>query len=272
MRRLKPDIDSRSAETIGERLRRLRVGRGLSQRDLAGPGVSYAYISRIEAGARRPSVKALRVLARKLGVSPDYLETGSEIRDVEARELRVANLELQLRLEGDTKDIQAALEALLREALEAGDRTAAFRARAALGLAIAHEGRHRDAIPHLEQAIEAISPSPAVGPDLYTTLARSYAAAGMTERSVELLERCLRDIEDEPETATAYIRFSTYLSYALSDLGDLERAQSVVMEALARAGEAADPYTRVRLYWSLARLASMQGEDARAPISLPDRS
>src|SRR4051812_38937004 len=68
---------SPAQETIGERLRRLRLERGLSQRELSEPGVSYAYISRIEGGARRPSVKALRMLARKLGVSADYLETGS---------------------------------------------------------------------------------------------------------------------------------------------------------------------------------------------------
>ena len=52
-------------ETIGQRLRRLRLERGFSQRDLAEKGVSYAYISRIEGGARRPSVKALRMLARE---------------------------------------------------------------------------------------------------------------------------------------------------------------------------------------------------------------
>ncbi len=51
-------------ETVGERLNRLRRERGLSQRELAEPGVSYAYISRIEAGTRNPSVKALRKLAR----------------------------------------------------------------------------------------------------------------------------------------------------------------------------------------------------------------
>ena len=86
------------AETIGQRLRRLRHERGLSQRELSSPGVSYAYISRIEAGARRPSVKALRMLAKKLGVSADYLETGSEIRDTDERELRIADAELELRL------------------------------------------------------------------------------------------------------------------------------------------------------------------------------
>ena len=70
-------VSNRESEPIGIRLRRLRLERGLSQRELAGPGVSYAYISRIEAGTRRPSVKALRTLARTLGVSPEYLETGS---------------------------------------------------------------------------------------------------------------------------------------------------------------------------------------------------
>src|SRR3954462_9516122 len=90
-----------SAETIGARLKRLRLERGLSQRDLSSPGVSYAYISRIEAGARRPSVKALRMLAKKLGGTPDYLETGSDLADSEARELRLADVELRLRLDRD---------------------------------------------------------------------------------------------------------------------------------------------------------------------------
>jgi transcriptional regulator with XRE-family HTH domain len=65
--------EAHEIETIGKRLRRLRTERGFSQRELSAPGVSYAYISRIEAGARQPSVKALRMLARKLSVSPDYL-------------------------------------------------------------------------------------------------------------------------------------------------------------------------------------------------------
>ena len=75
-----------ATETIGERLRRLRTERRLSQRELSEPGVSYAYISRIEANTRTPSVKALRKLARKLGVSPEYLETGSEIGRASCRE------------------------------------------------------------------------------------------------------------------------------------------------------------------------------------------
>ena len=62
--------------TVGERTRERRVELGLSQRELASQGVSYAYISRLEANARRPSVRALRQLAPKLGVSVHWLETG----------------------------------------------------------------------------------------------------------------------------------------------------------------------------------------------------
>src|SRR5947199_1691420 len=89
-------------EQVGTRLKRLRAERGLSQRDLSSPGVSYAYISRIEAGARTPSVKALRMLAAKLNVSVEYLETGRDIRDSDERELRLADAELRVRLDGDT--------------------------------------------------------------------------------------------------------------------------------------------------------------------------
>lgn len=71
-------MDKMKAETIGQRLRRLRTERGLSQRDLQVKGVSYAYISRIEADARSPSVKALRKLAPLLGVTAEYLEFGEE--------------------------------------------------------------------------------------------------------------------------------------------------------------------------------------------------
>lgn len=66
------------ATAIGERIRARRLELGLSQRELAEPGIGYAYISRIEADTRTPSVKALRKLAPKLGVSVAWLETGEE--------------------------------------------------------------------------------------------------------------------------------------------------------------------------------------------------
>ena len=68
-----PAVGAEGQETVGERIRRVRLDRGLSQRDVSGPGVSYAYVSRIESGDRGPSLKAIRLLVRKLGVTPEYL-------------------------------------------------------------------------------------------------------------------------------------------------------------------------------------------------------
>jgi len=75
------------AETVGERIRWLRLVRGFSQRELATCGVSYLDISRIEVGARAPSAATLRKLAAKLGVSPEFLETGRELGVLDELEL-----------------------------------------------------------------------------------------------------------------------------------------------------------------------------------------
>jgi tetratricopeptide (TPR) repeat protein len=253
------------AETIGQRLRRLRHERGLSQRELASPGVSYAYISRIEAGARRPSVKALRMLARKLGVSADYLETGSEIRDIEQRELRIADAELELRLAEQPDNAEQKLAQLRDEAIAAGDALSASRANIALGLAAAAAGRNSEAIDRLESGLDLSPVSPSARPDVYATLGRAYAATARPDRAVELFERCLDEVaQDAPEDLAAQVRFTTYLSYALTDLGDLERAQAVLDRALDQADAMTDAYSRVRLYWSLARIADLQGRPAAA--------
>jgi transcriptional regulator with XRE-family HTH domain len=64
--------------TVGDRIRQRRLELGFSQRELASEGVTYAYISRLEANARTPSIKALRKLATKLDVSVHWLETGEQ--------------------------------------------------------------------------------------------------------------------------------------------------------------------------------------------------
>jgi transcriptional regulator with XRE-family HTH domain len=253
------------AETIGQRLRRLRHERGLSQRELASRGVSYAYISRIEAGARRPSVKALRMLARKLGVSADYLETGSEIRDVEERELRIADAELGLRLDQDADGAESALLRLHDEAVAAGDSIAASRASLALGLAFAAADRNADAIERLEAGLEVSPVSPSLRPDVFATLGRTYSATSRPDLAVGLFERCLAEIaEDAPGDLAAQVRFTTYLRNALSELDELERAQSVPDGALERTDEVTDPYARVRLYRSLAQLNEARGRPLTA--------
>jgi transcriptional regulator with XRE-family HTH domain len=250
-------------ETVGARLRRLRIEQGLSQRDLSAPGITYAYISRIEAGARTPSVKALRMLARKLSVTPEFLETGSELDASALRELRLAEQELRLRLDGEA-DLPAVAE-LLDDAEAAADAATATRAHIVLGFAAALAGEHARTIEHLAAVVGSELVTAPTRPDVYSTLGRAYAASGAPREAVGLFERALEEVaRTRPENVGARIRYSTYLSYALTDLGELQRARAIVGGLSTGENGATDPYTQVRLLWSSGRLALEQARPLQA--------
>jgi transcriptional regulator with XRE-family HTH domain len=260
---VQPDLSPAAGETIGERLKRLRLDRGFSQRELASPGVSYAYISRIEAGTRTPSVKALRRLAAKLGVSADYLETGSDLDAAAARELRLMDLELAVRL-GDGDPVEPALEDALAEASAAGDHEATLRARVALAQLALERGEYERAVALLEGAIENEAFSPVNRFDIYANLGRAYASAGNPDQAARLYERCIAGVEEAGGDPALEARYATLLSYALTDMGEIARAEEVVRRALDRVSDTGDPYMRVRLYWSIARRAHTEGRESVA--------
>ena len=260
---MSPDASPAAGETIGERLKRLRLERGFSQRELAAPGVSYAYISRIEAGTRQPSVKALRKLAAKLGVSAEYLETGSDLAPEEQRELRLADLELAVRL-GDSAGTEKPLQELLDEALAAGDRNAALRAQVALAVLAMEAADWTTSALLLEAAVDDASFEPVDRYEIYAYLGRSYSLSGRAQDAVELYERCMAGVVESGDTSLE-ARYAALLSYVLSDMGELARAEEVIRKALDRLEGTDDPYMRVRLYWSMARLAHSEG---RASVAL----
>jgi transcriptional regulator with XRE-family HTH domain len=257
---------SRVSETIGERVRRLRRERGLSQRALSGPGVSYAYISRIEAGARNPSVKAIRVLAHTLGVSPEYLESGAALGASRELELRLADAELELRFVEDAAELREALDAILDDARAVGDADLVARAHALVGLVAAATGDHSGAVALLERAAGHASVSPVLRPDVYEALGRCYAAAGRLDDAIELFQECLAvATERASPDSTLRARFATYLSCALTDTGQLEPARAVLAAELEKTRSASvDRQEQIQLYWSLARIAAMEGEAAVA--------
>jgi transcriptional regulator with XRE-family HTH domain len=257
-----PTESDLSREPIGDRLRRLRSERGLSQRQLACPGVSYAYISRIEAGARTPSVKALRKLARRLGVSPEFLETGSEIGEAAERELRLAQAELALRLDGPDA-ARASFARVVAEAEEAGDVRAAVRARIGLGMAAARSGVHAEAVRVLEEAIAAGAVSPSARPEAYAALAGSLRSSGAADRAVELLERAVTEVGRQGRVDVAALALlAGELAAIKADAGELEDAESLLREALGT--PAADGEARSRALRALARRVAGDGRPLQA--------
>ncbi|MGZ8783899.1 MAG: helix-turn-helix domain-containing protein [Gaiellaceae bacterium] len=89
---------------VGRRLKDARLSAGLSQRQLSFPGCSAAYISRLEAGDRVPSLQLLRKLAEKLGADEQYLATG--VARVEQERPEVVAAEIERRLAGEPPSLR----------------------------------------------------------------------------------------------------------------------------------------------------------------------
>src|SRR5690349_20511853 len=63
-------------QSVGANLRAARVAKKLTQSQLASPDFSVSYVSAIERGQIHPSLRALEILARRLGLSSTDLLPG----------------------------------------------------------------------------------------------------------------------------------------------------------------------------------------------------
>jgi transcriptional regulator with XRE-family HTH domain len=95
-----------AAETLGQRIRRMRHERGMSLARVSGADFSRAFLNQVELGRSQPSTRVLRVIAGRLGTEVDYLLEG-RLPGVE-RELAVEKARVLL-ARGDAPRALAAL-------------------------------------------------------------------------------------------------------------------------------------------------------------------
>jgi tetratricopeptide (TPR) repeat protein len=241
---------------VGRRLKDARERAGLSQRQLSFPGCSPAYISRIEAGDRIPSLQLLREMGRRLGVSEDYLATGTERGDDATA---VMEAELALRLD----ELELA-EELFRQGLERAA-TSEDRGRALVGLGqlAFRRGDVRQAIAGLEEARQILGDRFLDLPSGPETLGRAYAMVDDLEGAAELFQRSLDAAEERNDSVEA-VRFAVLLANTSVDKGDFAAAEQLLERTMTLAPDASDPVFRARVYWSQSRLHSMQSDSRRA--------
>ncbi|MCX4737879.1 tetratricopeptide repeat protein [Streptomyces antibioticus] len=256
-------------EVIGRRVQQLRVGRGLTQRQLAEPTYTPAYISTLEAGRVRPSDEALKHIAERLGVDFEELSTGRSARLVTDLRLRLTEAQRTLAT-GDAEDAARQYEALLTEA-RAND-LAEEEATALLGLGECgiDTGDLEAARDHFERAEARLAdaPLPCRVPALRGRAVAHYLA-GELRYSVYLLESAL----DELNRGGLHDPDALLLLYAsvigpYMDMGAHARAAQAAEFALALAPQVADPALVARMHRSVARTLLAEGRLAEADASL----
>jgi tetratricopeptide (TPR) repeat protein len=137
--------------TLGDRVRQLRIAKGLTQTELAGERFSKEYVSQIERGKTRPTSETTEWLAARLGVDSSFLETGVSSSERERVESVIARAEAAL----ESNQYQEAVDELaqLGNAVEGTAVPALqFRALLAESWGRMNLGEVRDAIARLDAA------------------------------------------------------------------------------------------------------------------------
>ncbi|WP_460366030.1 helix-turn-helix domain-containing protein, partial [Actinocorallia lasiicapitis] len=180
--------------SVGERVRDLRLTRRMSQAQLAGHDLSDSYISLIESGKRTPTPTVLKLLAERLGCTPEYLSEGIEPEQRAHVEVRARHCELAL-LAGQA---QQALDGF--EEVIAADDNPELTLRARWGRAAALErlGRTGEAIAAFEELRELAERDSGRTSWLPSVIAltRCYHAVGDLGQAVALGERALRRLAE----------------------------------------------------------------------------
>ncbi len=91
-----PSLAAVDLTTLGARVRLARTRSGLTQDQVAGDDISGAYVSRIEAGQRRPDHSVVTLLAERMGTTVEFLLTGIEPKVAEEARLALRYAELAL--------------------------------------------------------------------------------------------------------------------------------------------------------------------------------
>jgi tetratricopeptide (TPR) repeat protein len=248
------------AQELGRRIRNARVAAGLTQGELAGADVTSAYISRIEAGQRRPEFGLLGRLAARMGT-----ELGELLRDAPPPvrlDLLVALDHAELALAGGepSKALKAADE-IASELDGHGFSDLARRCNVVRATALEALGELNRAILLLEDLCREPDPSPEWLRCLIA-LSRCYRETGDLDRAIAVGEDVQRKL-DELELAglTEAIQLCVTVASAYMLRGDLDHAMRICLRAIEDAERVQSPIAKASAYWNASLIESRNGSN-----------
>ncbi|MFL6109194.1 MAG: helix-turn-helix domain-containing protein [Marmoricola sp.] len=211
---------------LGQRIRSARAEARMTQTDVAKQALSTAYLSRIEAGERRPTLELLKHIAEATGVSIEALLFG-EVTDDQS-ELRLRLVQAEHRLISDEPREALALAQQVGEDADAIKLTDVVeRAELVRAIALLRMAEHERAIPLLEALVSSGRAS-AASVRAQAALCRCYVDTGRPRDAVAVAEDAQQlivehGLERLPEALDVSIEHAR--AYVL--LSDPERAAEV---------------------------------------------
>ena len=253
---------------VGRKVRELRTSRGMTQAELAGPDFSKGFISLLETGRTRVSLRAAHILASRLGVDVTDLLSAPSAEDQDL-EFMVLRAEQSLRA-GDTA---TATEIATKWAPKA---SGVLRARfdRLHARALIRTARSAEAVKLLDGALRtfrALGAKDQAARTLYD-LASAHArldAPGEGLRFALDAEQALQrgDLIDR----TLELEIHQFVAATYMALGDMTSAETRAERARALAEDIADPHSVANTYAALA-LARFNEGDKEAALAYARKS
>lgn len=275
-------IQETSTTRLGQRLRRARLARNLTQGEVARNQFSVSYVSAVERGQIRPSLGALEKLADRLQVPvTDLLGSGDldaklgatygESREANADRYRdeVDNRLREARIQIQAGHATAALEQLRRinlPQLSARESvlTQLEMARGYLAAGNGDEARRvaSDALTQAERLGDRDSAE-----RLRNTLGEAYAALHSDPLALEQYKGCLNAINQGAVHDPAFkLTVLHNLGAQYAKLGESEQAIEYLRQATQVAQEVVNPERLGAAYWAVSAAASSKGDTALARL------
>ena len=243
---------------LGRRLRNARVAAGLTQTEAADGHASTAYISRIEAGQRRPDLKLLGHLADRLHTTVEELLVGIT-RDQRAElqlELDYAELSLS---SGQAPEALRRAEAILA-ALPDNDSDLERPTRYVRAFALEATGDLDGAILAFEE-LTGDRPFDLTWIRGLIALSRCYREAGDLGRAIDVGERATATIEEQGLSGVnEAMQLTLTVAAAYFERGDTGHAVRLCKQTITRAEELDSASARGAAYWNASVMSSRQGE------------
>jgi tetratricopeptide (TPR) repeat protein len=254
---------------IGTRLKRLRVAKGLTQKELASPSYTHAYVSIIESGRRQPSRTALEHFAGKLGVGVEELVTGRSPDLVARLELQLHDARIALS-EGRGDEADAVFITVANRSKQLDLPRLEARAEEARGLLLERRGDPEQALEHYQRAEEILNAEPPTAlAEAVTGKARCFEALGDVRYAIHLLETLLATIDRQGiNDPSALVQVHASLLDAYLEAGLHERAARSADELERLAPKVDDPLRLARMHIHVAHIYLVQGniEDAHRSL------
>jgi transcriptional regulator with XRE-family HTH domain len=243
---------------LGRRLRNARVAKGLTQTEAADGRASTAYISRIEAGQRRPDLKLLDHLASRFDTTVEALLLGITRDRRSELQLELDYAELSL-ASGSAQDALTRAGAILAALPEAGIVDLERGARFVHAFALEANGDLDGAILALEE-LTATKPYDLAWIRGLIALSRCYRESGDLGRAIDIGERASETIDDQGLSAlNEAMQLTLTVAAAYFERGDTGHAVRLCKRTIARAEETGSVTARGSAYWNASIMASRQG-------------